>query len=82
MLSSYFLRTFLCFNVTVFVLNFVMDQARIHVFLFRDEDFTKSMYPSLNGSSNAQPHRRLDQKKVNLVCDMMRVAMERIDPEK
>ncbi|XP_035418910.1 elongator complex protein 1 isoform X1 [Cygnus atratus] len=57
-----------------------------HINLFftelKDEDFTKSMYPSLNGSSNTQPHQHLDQKKVNLICDMMRVAMERIDPEK
>lgn len=77
-----FLCTFLCFNVTVLVLNYVMDQAGIRVFLFREEDFTKSMYPTPNGSSNAQPCQHLDQKKVNLVCDMMRVAMERIDPEK
>uniref|UniRef100_A0A8B9PHM8 Elongator complex protein 1 n=1 Tax=Apteryx owenii TaxID=8824 RepID=A0A8B9PHM8_APTOW len=48
----------------------------------KEEDFTKSMYPSLNGSSNAQPQQHPDQKKVNLVCDVMRVAMERIDPQK
>ncbi|KAI6058316.1 Elongator complex protein 1 [Aix galericulata] len=57
-----------------------------HINLFftelKEEDFTKSMYPTPNGSSNAQPRQHLDQKKVNLVCDMMRVAMERIDPEK
>uniref|UniRef100_A0A8B9PLY6 Elongator complex protein 1 n=1 Tax=Apteryx owenii TaxID=8824 RepID=A0A8B9PLY6_APTOW len=33
----------------------------------KEEDFTKSMYPSLNGSSNAQPQQHPDQKKVNLV---------------
>ncbi|NWY91467.1 ELP1 protein, partial [Loxia curvirostra] len=48
----------------------------------KDEDFTKSMYPSLNGSSNSQPRQHPDQKKVNLICDVMRVAMEHIDPQK
>ncbi|NXY14657.1 ELP1 protein, partial [Atrichornis clamosus] len=48
----------------------------------REEDFTKSMYPSLNGGSNTQPHQHPDQKKVNLICDVMRVAMEHIDPQK
>ncbi|NXF23317.1 ELP1 protein, partial [Rhodinocichla rosea] len=48
----------------------------------KDEDFTKSMYPSLNGSSNSQPHQHPDQKKVNVICDVMRVAMEHIDPQK
>uniref|UniRef100_A0A8C3Y2M8 Elongator complex protein 1 n=1 Tax=Catharus ustulatus TaxID=91951 RepID=A0A8C3Y2M8_CATUS len=33
----------------------------------KEEDFTKSMYPSLNGSSNSQPHQHPDQKKVNLI---------------
>ncbi|KAI1239808.1 hypothetical protein IHE44_0011242 [Lamprotornis superbus] len=47
-----------------------------------EEDFTKSMYPSPNGSINSQPHQHPDQKKVNLICDMMRVAMEHIDPQK
>ncbi|XP_040435018.1 elongator complex protein 1 isoform X2 [Falco naumanni] len=48
----------------------------------KEEDFTKTMYPSLNGSSNAQPRQHPDQKKINLICDVMRVAMERIDPQK
>ncbi|NWW75243.1 ELP1 protein, partial [Climacteris rufus] len=48
----------------------------------KEEDFTKSMYPSLNGNSNTQPHQHPDQKKVNLICDVMRVAMEHIDPQK
>ncbi|XP_064295222.1 elongator complex protein 1 isoform X2 [Phalacrocorax carbo] len=48
----------------------------------KEEDFTRSMYPSLNGSSNAQPRQHPDQKKVNLICDVMRVAMEHIDPQK
>ncbi|XP_069736437.1 elongator complex protein 1 [Phaenicophaeus curvirostris] len=48
----------------------------------KEEDFTKTMYPFLNGSSNAQPHQHPDQKKVNLICDVMRAAMEHIDPQK
>ncbi|NXY46754.1 ELP1 protein, partial [Ceuthmochares aereus] len=48
----------------------------------KEEDFTKTMYPFLNGSSNAQRHQHPDQRKVNLVCDVMRVAMEHIDPQK
>ncbi|NWY42619.1 ELP1 protein, partial [Sylvia atricapilla] len=48
----------------------------------KEEDFTKSMYPSLNGSSNSQPRQHPDQKKVNLICDVMTVAMEHIDPQK
>ncbi|KAK2514103.1 elongator complex protein 1 [Columba livia] len=48
----------------------------------KEEDFTKTMYPSLNGSGNAQPHQYPDQNKVNLVCDVMRVAMEHINPQK
>ncbi|NXY11277.1 ELP1 protein, partial [Pteruthius melanotis] len=48
----------------------------------KEEDFTKSMYPSLNGDSNTQPCQHPDQKKVNLICDVLRVAMEHIDPQK
>ncbi|XP_032530786.1 elongator complex protein 1 [Chiroxiphia lanceolata] len=48
----------------------------------KEEDFTKSMYPSVNGSSNTQPRQHSDQKKVNLICDVLRVAMEHIDPQK
>ncbi|NXA13966.1 ELP1 protein, partial [Sapayoa aenigma] len=48
----------------------------------KEEDFTRSMYPSLNGSSDTQPRQHPDQKKVNLICDVMRVAMEHIDPQK
>lgn len=61
-----------------------MDRAGIHVnlFLFREEDFTETMYPSLNGCSKAQSHQHPDQKKVNIICDVMRVAMENIDPQK
>ncbi|KAL2294004.1 hypothetical protein Nmel_007714 [Mimus melanotis] len=48
----------------------------------KEEDFTKSMYPSPNDSIVSQPHQHPDQKKVNLICDVMRVAMEHIDPQK
>ncbi|XP_041879523.1 elongator complex protein 1 isoform X1 [Corvus kubaryi] len=48
----------------------------------KEEDFTKSMYPSLNGSSSTHPRQHPDQKKVNLICDVMRAAMEHIDPQK
>ncbi|XP_064032731.1 elongator complex protein 1 [Pogoniulus pusillus] len=48
----------------------------------KEEDFTKSMYPALNGSSNAQLHCHPHQTKINLICDVMRVAMEHIDPQK
>ncbi|XP_053910460.1 elongator complex protein 1 isoform X2 [Cuculus canorus] len=48
----------------------------------KEEDFTKTMYPFLNGSSNAQPRQHPHQKKVNLICDVMRAAMEHIDPQK
>lgn len=40
------------------------------------------MYLSSNGSSNAQPLQHPEQKKVNLICDVMRIAMEHIDPQK
>uniref|UniRef100_A0A8C8BM55 Elongator complex protein 1 n=1 Tax=Otus sunia TaxID=257818 RepID=A0A8C8BM55_9STRI len=33
----------------------------------KEEDFTKSMYPSLNGTCNAQPLQHSDQKKVNVI---------------
>ncbi|XP_071436399.1 elongator complex protein 1 [Pithys albifrons albifrons] len=48
----------------------------------KEEDFTKSIYPSLNGSCNTQALQHPGQKKVNLICDVMRVAMEHIDPQK
>lgn len=75
LLSGYFL--------CAFVVDCVRDHARIHgVFLFREEDFTKSMYPALSGSSNAHLHCHPHQTKINLICDVMRVAMEHIDPQK
>lgn len=40
------------------------------------------MYPSSNVSSNVQPLQHPEHKKVNLICDVMRVAMEHVDPQK
>ncbi|NWV00667.1 ELP1 protein, partial [Upupa epops] len=48
----------------------------------KEEDFTKTMYPCMNVSSNAQPLQHPDKKKVNVICDVMRIAMEHIDPQK
>ncbi|NXN94720.1 ELP1 protein, partial [Rhinopomastus cyanomelas] len=48
----------------------------------KEEDFTKTMYPSMNVSSNAQPPQHTDKKKVNLICDVMKSAMEHLDPQK
>ncbi|XP_025054852.1 elongator complex protein 1 isoform X1 [Alligator sinensis] len=47
----------------------------------KDEDFTKTMYPSPVGSI-VQPVLCPTQKKVDLVCDAMRAAMEKINPHK
>lgn len=69
-------------SLTLLTLSWAMYSYSHYLFLSREEDFTKSMYPSLNGSSNSQPRQHPDQKKVNLICDVMRVAMEHIDPQK
>uniref|UniRef100_A0A8C8RGH4 Elongator complex protein 1 n=1 Tax=Pelusios castaneus TaxID=367368 RepID=A0A8C8RGH4_9SAUR len=47
----------------------------------KEEDFTKTMYPS-PVSSNIQPQQCPDVKKVDLICDAMRAAMEKISPQK
>ncbi|XP_073202116.1 elongator complex protein 1 isoform X4 [Lepidochelys kempii] len=47
----------------------------------KEEDFTKTMYPS-PVSSNVQLQQCPDQKKVDLICDAMRAAMENINPQK
>nr|XP_008170108.1 elongator complex protein 1 isoform X1 [Chrysemys picta bellii]XP_008170109.1 elongator complex protein 1 isoform X1 [Chrysemys picta bellii]XP_008170110.1 elongator complex protein 1 isoform X1 [Chrysemys picta bellii] len=47
----------------------------------KEEDFTKTMYPS-PVSSNVPLHQCPDQKKVDLICDAMRAAMENINPQK
>ncbi|XP_043371415.1 elongator complex protein 1 isoform X2 [Dermochelys coriacea] len=55
--------------------------AQIRKWLDREEDFTKTMYPS-PVSSNIQLQQCPDQKKVDLICDAMRAAMENINPQK
>uniref|UniRef100_A0A8C3T8H8 Elongator complex protein 1 n=1 Tax=Chelydra serpentina TaxID=8475 RepID=A0A8C3T8H8_CHESE len=47
----------------------------------KEEDFTKTMYPSPI-SSSVQLQQCSGQKKVDLICDAMRAAMENIDPQK
>ncbi|XP_067409412.1 elongator complex protein 1 [Emydura macquarii macquarii] len=47
----------------------------------KEEDFTKTMYPS-PVSSNVQPQQCPDVKKVDIICDAMRAAMENINPQK
>ncbi|KAM7165656.1 elongator complex protein 1 isoform 4-T4 [Macrochelys suwanniensis] len=47
----------------------------------KEEDFTKTMYPS-PVSSSVQLQQCPGQKKVDLICDAMRAAMENIDPQK
>nr|XP_006133345.1 elongator complex protein 1 [Pelodiscus sinensis] len=47
----------------------------------KEEDFTKTMYPS-PVSSSVQPQEYPGQNKVDLVCDAMRAAMENINPQK
>uniref|UniRef100_A0A8D0GXX1 Uncharacterized protein n=1 Tax=Sphenodon punctatus TaxID=8508 RepID=A0A8D0GXX1_SPHPU len=55
----------------------------INLFLteLREEDFTKTMYP-LPVPSGAQVLECPDCKKVDLICDAMRAAMENINPHK
>ncbi|XP_060092966.1 elongator complex protein 1 [Heteronotia binoei] len=55
----------------------------INLFLteLKDEDFTKTMYPPLE-PSNAPEQLRTDGKKVDLICDAIRTAMEKINASK
>lgn len=47
----------------------------------KEEDVTKTMYPS-PVSKNVQMSREPDGKKIDLICDAMRAAMETINPRK
>lgn len=47
----------------------------------REEDTTSTMYP-LPESSHKQPQPVCGQKKVDVVCDALRSAMESMDPNK
>ncbi|CAB1452515.1 unnamed protein product [Pleuronectes platessa] len=55
----------------------------INLFLteLKDEDTTSTMYPRLE-SSPVQSQRLSGQKKVDVVCDALRNAMESMDPNK
>ncbi|XP_054842373.1 elongator complex protein 1 [Eublepharis macularius] len=55
----------------------------INLFLteLKEEDITKTMYPPLEPSS-APEQLRSDCKKVNIICDTMRTAMENVNASK
>ncbi|KAF3821189.1 hypothetical protein GH733_011342, partial [Mirounga leonina] len=58
-----------------------------HINLFftelKEEDVTKTMYPPpVTSTSTVQPSKDPDGKKVDLVCDALRAAMESINPHK
>ncbi|XP_034996299.1 elongator complex protein 1 isoform X1 [Zootoca vivipara] len=55
----------------------------INLFLteLKEEDYTKTMYPPLEPTSVCELHDS-DRKKVNLICDAMRTAMENISTTK
>lgn len=49
--------------------------------VLREEDVTKTMYPP-PVPNTIQTFRDPDKKKLDLICDAMRVAMEKINPHK
>uniref|UniRef100_A0A4W3I756 Elongator complex protein 1 n=1 Tax=Callorhinchus milii TaxID=7868 RepID=A0A4W3I756_CALMI len=53
----------------------------INLFLseLKEEDVTKTMYPCLTSSSTAAPQTG---NKVDIVCDTLRITMEKINPHK
>ncbi|XP_020664637.3 elongator complex protein 1 isoform X1 [Pogona vitticeps] len=55
----------------------------INLFLteLKEEDFTKTMYPPLDPAGACDLHSS-DKKKVDLICDAMRTAMENINAPK
>ncbi|KAH0628486.1 hypothetical protein JD844_009739 [Phrynosoma platyrhinos] len=55
--------------------------AQVRKWLDREEDFTKTMYPPLDPASACELSHS-DNKKVDLVCDAMRAAMENINAPK
>ncbi|XP_034038102.1 elongator complex protein 1 [Thalassophryne amazonica] len=69
-------------NIEVFItqLDSIND---LNLFLteLREEDTTRSMYPRPEGSP-IQPHPAPLQKKVDIVCDALRSAMESLNPNK
>ncbi|XP_043916910.1 elongator complex protein 1 [Protopterus annectens] len=69
-------------NVETFVKQ-IDSVNHINLFLteLKEEDVTKTMYPSPT-SAVALSGQREYQKKVDIVCDAMRTAMEKINPHK
>ncbi|ETE71760.1 Elongator complex protein 1, partial [Ophiophagus hannah] len=51
--------------------------AQVRKWLDREEDFTKTMYPPLDPTSVNELHSS-NNKKINIICDAMRQAMENI----
>lgn len=52
-----------------------------YTLVLREEDVTKTMYPPPS-TPTVQPSSDPDGKKVDLICDAMRAAMENINPHK
>ncbi|XP_062827791.1 elongator complex protein 1 isoform X2 [Anolis carolinensis] len=69
-------------NVETFVKQIDLVNS-INLFLteLKEEDFTKTMYPPLDPAIACEPHGS-DRKKVDLICDSMRAAMENIGASK
>ncbi|XP_051785859.1 elongator complex protein 1 [Erpetoichthys calabaricus] len=69
-------------NVEVF-LNQIDSVSYINLFLtdLSDEDVTKTMYPCVSASTD-QMTQKSEEKKKDLVCDAVRAAMEKLDPDK
>lgn len=49
--------------------------------MLREEDTTSSMYPRPDGAT-VQTQPVAAPKKVDVVCDALRIAMETLDPNK
>lgn len=52
-----------------------------YTLVFREEDVTKTMYPPPVTSAVQLP-RDPEGRKVDLICDAMRAAMENLNPHK
>lgn len=55
--------------------------TRSYTLVLREEDVTKTMYPP-PAPSSGQLSRDLGGKKLDLICDALRAAMESINPHK
>ncbi|XP_075718904.1 elongator complex protein 1 [Rhinoderma darwinii] len=56
----------------------------INLFLteIKEEDVTTTMYPTTHSASTAPFFPKPGAKKVDLICDVMRAAMEKLNPQK